>query len=167
MNAAYFRRMIDYTYWEHHQVWGYVLALTDEQYHRPSDYSVGSVHEQIVHTMGAEWLWLQRVRGETPDPFLKAADFADRNAVQARWNEIETGWRAFAAALRDETLEQPISYTSINGNTRREQPLWEGLAQIVNHATDHRAQILALIHQLGGETGAQDFIFFTWEIPGG
>ena len=165
MNAAYFRRMIDYTFWEHRQVWGYVLALSDEQYTRPCDYSIGSVHEQVVHTMGAEWLWLQRVRDETPDPFLKADDFADRATVRARWDEIEAGWRAYVRALRDEQLAETMVYTSINGNMRREQPLWEGLAQIVNHATDHRAQILALIHQLGGETGAQDFIFYTWKNP--
>lgn len=58
MNATYFRRMIDYTYWAHRQVWGCVLELTDEQFARASDYSIGSVHQQVVRTMGAEWLWL-------------------------------------------------------------------------------------------------------------
>lgn len=165
MNAAYFRRMIDYTFWEHRQVWGCVLALSEDQYRRPSDYSIGSVHEQVVHTMGAEWLWLQRVRGETPDPFLKAADFADRDAVRARWDAIEAGWRAFVDGLRDEQLEQPVRYFAITDQVWHEQPLWEGLAQIVNHATDHRAQILALIHQVGGKTMAQDFIYYTWQHP--
>ena len=165
MNAACFQRMIDYTYWEHRQVWNYVLALSEEQYRRPCDYSVGSVHEQVVHTMGAEWVWLQRARGEKTDPFLKAEDFADRDAVRARWDEIEASWRAFVGGLRDEQLEQPLVYTTLNGSTRYEQPLWETLAQVVNHATDHRAQILALIHQLGGETVAQDFIFYTRSNP--
>lgn len=165
MNAAYFRRMIDYTFWEHRQVWGCVLALSEDQYRRPCDYSIGSVHEQVVHTMGAEWLWLQRMRGETPDPFLKAEDFDDRDAVRARWDEIELGWRAFVDALRDEQLEQPVRYFAITDQVWHEQPLWEGLAQIVNHATDHRAQILALIHQLGGKTMAQDFIYYTWQQP--
>ena len=165
MNAAYFRRMIDYTFWEHRQVWNCVLALSDEQYTRPCDYSIGSVHEQVVHTMGAEWLWLQRVRGESPDPFLKPEDFPDRQAVRARWDEIESGWRTFVAALHDDQLEQPIRYVSITDKARHTQPLWEGLAQIVNHATDHRAQILAFIHQLGGKTMAQDFVYYTWQNP--
>ncbi|MFN8447164.1 MAG: DinB family protein [Anaerolineae bacterium] len=165
MNAAYFRRMIDYTYWAHRQVWGCVAELSDDQFTRPCDYSVGSVQQQVVHTMGAEWLWLQRVRGEQPEPFLQAEDFPTRPAIRARWDEIEAGWRAYVAALTDDQLEQPLVYTSITGGARREQILWEGLAQIVNHATDHRAQTLALIHQVGGRTLAQDFIFYTWGYP--
>jgi uncharacterized damage-inducible protein DinB len=167
MNAAYFRRMIDYTYWAHRQVWNCVLELTDEQFVRASDYSIGSVHEQVVHTMGAEWLWLQRVRGEQTDPFLKPEDYPTRESVRNQWDEIEGGWRAFVTNLADEQLEQVIEYTSINGLVKRSQPLWEGLAQIINHATDHRAQTLALIHQVGGKTLAQDFIFYTWEQPVG
>lgn len=165
MNAAYFRRMIDYTFWAHRQVWGCVAELNDEQFNRPCDYSVGSVREQVVHTMGAERLWLQRVRGEVPDPFLQAEDFPTRDSIRARWDQVEAGWREYAAVLTDDQLDGVLVYTSINGNARREQILWEGLAQIINHATDHRAQILSLIHQVGGRTLAQDYIFYTWENP--
>jgi uncharacterized damage-inducible protein DinB len=41
----------------------------------------------------------------------------------------------------------------------------DSLMQILNHSTDHRAQILSLIHQLGGATIAQDLIFYSWEHP--
>ena len=165
MNSAYFRRMIDYTYWAHRQVWGCIIELSDEQYTRPCDYSVGSAHEQVVHTMGAEWLWLQRVRGVAPDPFLQPEDYPTRHNVRVRWDQVEEGWRAFARELSDDQLDRVIEYISINGNTKRTQPLWEGLAQIINHATDHRAQTLALIHAVGGRTIAQDFVFYTWEAP--
>lgn len=165
MNAAYFRRMFDYTYWAHRQVWACITELNDEQYNRPCDYSVGSVHEQVVHTMGAELLWLQRVCRVAPDPFLSATDFPDRDAVRARWDQIEADWGAFAAGLQDEHLAENIEYVSISGNTRRVQPLWEGLTQIINHATDHRAQTLALIHQVGGRTIEQDFVFYSWKHP--
>lgn len=162
MNAAYFQGMIDYTYWAHHLIWECVLDLSEEQYRRPCNYSVGSVHEQVVHTMGAEWLWLQRLRGEQPDPFLQPGDFPTRGDVRARWDTVETEWRAFRDGLTDERLAQNIIYTSIHGNKRREQPLWEGLAQIINHGTDHRAQTLSLIHQVGGRTLEQDFILYAW-----
>jgi uncharacterized damage-inducible protein DinB len=165
MNAAYFRRMIDYTYWAHRQVWGCISELNDEQFTRACDYSIGSLHEQAVHTMGAEWLWLQRVRGEQTDPFLKPEDYPTRESVRNQWDEIEGGWRAFVNNLSDEQLAQTIEYTSINGLVKRSQPLWEGLAQIINHATDHRSQMLALIHQVGGKTVAQDFVFYSWEQP--
>jgi uncharacterized damage-inducible protein DinB len=166
MNAAYSRRMIDYTYWAHRRVWEKVMRLSDEQFTRPCDYSVGSVHQQVVHTMSAERLWLARVQGNSPAAYLESTEaYPTRDAVRAEWDRIEVGWRAFAEALTDSQLEQTITYTSINGNTRRTQVLWEGLAQIINHATDHRAQILFLLHQLGGTTDAQDFVFYSWEHP--
>ena len=165
MNAAYFRRMIDYSYWAHRQVWGCIIKLTDEQFTRPSDYSIGSIHQQVVHTMDSEWLWLRRVRGEQPDPVITTDAYPTREKVRARWDEVEVGWKEFTAGLTDQQVMQTIEYTSVNGIVKRSQPMWEGLAQIVNHATDHRAQTLALIHQVGGETLAQDFIFYSWEYP--
>ena len=167
MNAVYFRRMIDYTYWANRKLWGCVAELSDEQFKRPCDYSIGSVHQQVVHMMDTEWLWLRRVRGEQPEAVLSLEGYPTREKVRARWNEIEAGWREFVAGLTDQQLEQTIEYTSVNGVVKRSQPLWEGLAQLVNHATDHRAQTLAVIHQVGGATLAQDFIFYSWENPVG
>ncbi len=165
MNAAYFRRMIDYTYWAHHLVWGCVIELSDEQFKRPTDYSVGSIYQQVVHEIDVERLFLDRVQGKQPAPSLNPGDFASREAIKARWDEIEAGWREFAAALTDNRLDQPVTFTSIHGNLTRSQPLWECLIQMTNHATDHRSQILALLHQVGGRTLEQDFILYSWEKP--
>jgi|GEM_PF-3398989 len=48
---SHVRIMYDYTYWAHRLVWDKsILALTDEQFTRPLDYSMGSIHHQIVTT---------------------------------------------------------------------------------------------------------------------
>jgi uncharacterized damage-inducible protein DinB len=165
MNTAYFRRMIDYTYWAHRLVWGCILELSEEQYRHPSDFSIGSVHDQVVHTMSVEWLWLQRVRGEAVDGQFAPQDFLTRDSVRARWNQIDAAWHKYAATLTDAQLDETIAYTSIHGNITRRQPRWEGLATTVNHATDHRAQTMAVIHWLGGRTVEQDFILYSWAYP--
>ena len=165
MNAAYFRRMIDYTYWAHHLVWGCIAELSDEQFQRPSDYSIGSLYQQVTHVIGGERRWLQIVRGEQPAASLNPGDFADRAAIEARWQEIEVGWRAFADSLTDDQLDQPITFTTSHGNITRSLRLWECLTQMTNHATDHRSQILALLHQVGGRTLEQDFSLYSWKNP--
>src|ERR1700760_1624083 len=99
MNAAYFRRMIDYTYWANHLVWGCVTELNDEQFKRPSDYSVGSIYQQVVHEIDVERLFLDRVQGKQPAASLNPGDFPSRDAIKAHWDEIEVGWRTYAAAL--------------------------------------------------------------------
>jgi uncharacterized damage-inducible protein DinB len=40
---------------------------------------------------------------------------------------------------------------------------WQVLLHVVNHGTDHRAQLLRLLNDLGGETTSQDYIFYVYE----
>ncbi|MBE2271224.1 MAG: hypothetical protein IAE80_23520, partial [Anaerolinea sp.] len=38
-------------------------------------------------------------------------------------------------------------------------PMWKLMLHVVNHGTDHRAQVLAMLHSLGAPTFAQDMVF--------
>jgi len=165
MKAVHYRRLFDYNNWAHRRVWDCVTPLTDEQFRRPCDYSIGSLHEQLVHTMGAEWLFLQRVQGISPTSIPEPDRYPTREAIREHWDTIAADWRTYLNGLRDAALDGKLTFTSINGRTQRTMPLWEMLTQILNHSTDHRAQTLALIHQLGGKTLEQDFIFYAWENP--
>ncbi len=163
MNVDHFRTLFEYNTWAHRRVWDCVMRLDEAQYRQPCDYSIGSVHEQLVHTFGAERLWLQRSKGIPATGLPKAEEVPDRAALRADWDALTDEWRAFVNGLTDADLERVMTYTSIAGNQTRHTPLWLMLMQILNHGTDHRAQTLALIHQLGGETIAQDLLFYTWE----
>ena len=163
MNAAYLRRLLDYNYWAHRRVWECALALIDEQFDRPTDFSVGSVHAQLVHTMGAEWLMLSRAKG-VPIPRIPPVEqYPTRESIRARWDELEAEWRAFLDSLSDDDLSRTVVYTSFAGNKQRTSLIFDLVMQAINHSTDHRAQTLALIHQLGGKTVEQDWIFYSWE----
>ena len=41
--------------------------------------------------------------------------------------------------------------------------VWQVLLHVVKHATDHRAQILRALNDLGVETSYQDYIFYVYE----
>jgi uncharacterized damage-inducible protein DinB len=43
--------------------------------------------------------------------------------------------------------------------------LWQVLLHVANHGTDHRAQILRLLNDLGIETIYQDYIFYVYKNP--
>lgn len=158
MNVEYFRRLYDYNYAAHRRLWQEcILPLSDEQFARDLGYSLGSVRGQVVHVMGAEWLWLSRLQGESPTALPGPEDYPTRDAIRARWDEIEALIRRYMSALRDEDMLATVEYRTTSGQPRR-NARWEILAHVVNHGTDHRAQILAMIHQLGGPTFGQDMI---------
>ena len=109
MNADHFRKLFDYNYWAHHNVWGCVLKLSDEQYYRPCNYSVGSVHNQVAHTYSAEYLWLGRARQDAAPRFPALDEHPDRTSLRAAWDERVN------AALAEATLERPASRRPVLG----------------------------------------------------
>jgi uncharacterized damage-inducible protein DinB len=162
MDIAIIRTLYDYTYWANRKLWDCVEALTEEQFIRAADHSIGSVKDQVVHMMSAEYIWFSRLRGVSPDSMLTPEHFPDRAAIRARWDRVESDVRAYLAALTDDSARDVLRYQRTDG-TPLETPVWVILYQVVNHATDHRAQIMALIHSMGGPTFAQDFMFFMRE----
>jgi uncharacterized damage-inducible protein DinB len=157
------RTLYDYNYWAHRQVWQTsITALTDEQFTQPLDYSVGSIHQQVVHTMSAEWMWLTRLGGTSPAAMLDPADYPTRPACRARWDEIEAEAHARLDSLADADLNDDFSYTTTSGKTYT-QSTAEILLHVVNHGTDHRAQMLAMLHRFGVPTVQQDLIFYMRE----
>lgn len=165
MNKRDALRLFDYNLWANHKVWGYVTALSEEQFKRPSDYSIGSVHQQIVHVIEVEALWLARVRNAVPGAFHQAHDFPTYESIRARWDAVEAAWQSYLNSLPDGEIQGTAEYVSRTDGRRYRTPIRDSLIQIINHSTDHRSQILALIHQLGGQTGPHDFIYYTWEHP--
>jgi uncharacterized damage-inducible protein DinB len=165
MNKQDALRLFDYNFWADRKLWDFVLALSEEQFRHPSDYSIGSVHQQVVHMMDAEAVWLARVKGAAPEIFHDVAVFPTRESIRTRWDQVEANWRAYLDSLPDGDLQGVAEYISRTDGKQYRTPLWESLMQIINHSTDHRSQILSLIHHLGGKTGPHDFIYYTWEYP--
>ncbi|MGE5071988.1 MAG: DinB family protein [Anaerolineae bacterium] len=159
MNADAFRHYYEYHFAQNRRIWDrYISQLTDEQFTQPLDYSHGSVRDQIVHLMSADDYWFSGLRHVSrPEP-LDPASFPDRGAIRLRWDGIEQSMREYLSGVRDEMLfEKPFT-----DGEDPDLPLWMALLHVANHGTDHRAQILRLLHDLGIETAAQDYIFYIY-----
>jgi uncharacterized damage-inducible protein DinB len=159
VDADYFRMLFDYNYWAHHRIWDCVMQVSDEQFTRDTGYSWRSIQGQVVHTMSAEWVWFSRIQGTSPTSMLRNEDYPNRAAVRTKWDEIETVVRSFLQTLQDAELEQVIEYKNTSGQIFT-QKMYEILAHVANHSTDHRAQALAMLYQLGAPTVEQDMIAY-------
>ena len=68
--------------------------------------------------------------------------------------------RAYLADLRDEMLfSKPI----VDPEEDKDLIVWQVLLHVVNHGTDHRAQSLRTLNDLGVETPPQDYIFYVYD----
>jgi uncharacterized damage-inducible protein DinB len=113
--------------------------------------------------MSAEDYWFSGLRGlEMPD-MLDPTPFVDRSIIRARWDGVEQTIRDYLANLRDDMLfEHPFP-----GGEDEHLILWQVLLHVGNHGTDHRAQLLRLLNDLGVKTLAQDYIFYINDHPEG
>lgn len=161
MNADAFRHFYNYHFTENRKIWdSYIAPLSYEQFTQQADYSHGSVRDQIVHLMDVDDIWFSELRGVEPSEPLPPADLDDRKVIRAHWDSVEQKMRAYLAALQDDMLsDQPIE----EPDEDKDLIVWQVLLHVVNHGTDHRAQLLRLLNDLGVETTSQDYIFYVYE----
>lgn len=145
-----------YHYELYDRVWDSIDGLTKAQFMQEDAYSRGSLHHQMLHVANADGRWLRGLQGdpEARQYTLSPADYPTRVAVRQIWDETRQAVTAYVAALTDDDLAQMAP--GMMG------PNWQVLVHIVNHGTDHRAQILRQLHDLGAPTFDQDLILHLW-----
>jgi uncharacterized damage-inducible protein DinB len=164
MEPNVFTSLYTYNQWANRRVWDCVMQLTDDQFDQDIDYSIGSIHTQVAHTMGVEHWWFQFLRtGELH--FVSESDCETRASVRAKWDETEVLIRDYATALTPDELVRLVRPPFWNDD-QPPIPVYEALFQIAHHSTDHRAQTLAALHRVGGPTTPQDFLFFHFDRAG-
>jgi uncharacterized damage-inducible protein DinB len=160
VNADAFRQFYDYHFTQNRKIWDeYVTPLSDEQFTQEVGYSHGSVRNQVVHIMNTDEAWFSDLRGAEFPEELSPAELDDREAIRARWDRVEQDMRAYLEELQDEMLfEKPFTE-----GEDKDLILWQVLLHVANHGTDHRAQLLRALNDLGVKTAYQDFIFYVYE----
>lgn len=157
----YIKTLWDYNYWARDRIWPCIETISEEDFVRPFEYSMGSLQAQVVHVMWAEATWLTRFYDQ-PRPTFTAKDYPTLATIYEKWQLVESDWKVYLATLTNEALNHPLHITRQNGQTYRIQ-VFEALMHIVNHGTNHRAQILQIIHRYGGLTVEQDISFYVRE----
>jgi uncharacterized damage-inducible protein DinB len=163
MNADAFRHFYNYHISENLKIWTHVASLSFEQFTQAVDYSHGSVREQLVHLIDVEEMWFSELRGVEPfEPLPSTVDVDDRDIIRVYWDKVEKNMRGYLSELQDIMLfDKPIKEPEED----KDLIVWQVLLHVANHATDHRAQLLRVLHDFGVETKYQDYIFYAYENP--
>ncbi len=162
MDANAFRHLYEYHFTEDRKIWdACVGALSLEQFTQAMAYSHGSVRDQVLHIISVDDTWFSGLRGVEIPESLDPADFGDLATIRAHWDQVEQGMRDYLATLRDEMLfQKPFA-----DGEDKDLILWQVLLHVANHGTDHRAQLLRSLNDLGVRTESQDYIFFAYDHP--
>lgn len=160
MHATELSTLYDYNYWANRRILDTAELLTAEQLAAPAPFPLGGVHSTLVHMLGAERLWRQRCQDRvSPTSMLDAALVATLADLRSVWREEERLMRGFVAGLSSEALTAPVHYQNMRGQPFQ-STLWPILVHVVNHGTQHRSEVAAMLTQFGHSPGDMDFIVF-------
>ena len=153
MTAGVLKQHIAYTRWATDRLMRTVEQISAE--HLTHDFQTAdrTILNTLVHTFGADRVWLKRVRGEPITAFLTDED-RQLATLQRDWPGVIDGWRA----LVDEP-ERVIHYQDMKGNPYTSR-LWEIVLHVVNHGTHHRGQVSGFLRALGHAPPQLDLIRF-------
>jgi uncharacterized damage-inducible protein DinB len=148
-----------YSGWANARILDTAAQLSPEQFLAACGASFDSVRDTLVHTMGGQWIYLERWQGRSPGAMLDPQEFPDLASVRVRWDRIERDTQAFVAELSDARLARVVEYTNIEGQAWA-YPLWQQMIHQVNHATQHRSEAAVMLTQFGFSPGWLDFLHF-------
>ena len=125
------------------------LALDPAQLSETAAGTYGTIYDTLQHIAGAEQWYLSLLTGRRPPIRLRRGDHTELAVIREQAAISGAGLLAIAADVspdgivymdddNDENMVWPTPATII-------------LAQAINHATEHRSQVMTLLTQLGLE----------------
>ena len=161
MNKPDIQLLCEYNRWCNARILDTAAQLTNEQFLAPGTFPHGGLRGTLVHALFAEWTWRMRWRGTPPSDHYrwKPEEFPTVAALQTRWMEEDTLLIDFVEGLTDEKLKSELEYTSTEGGRHR-RVLWETMAHLVNHGTQHRTEAAAILTDFDHSPGDIDLIVY-------
>ena len=123
----------------------------------PQPLALAPILNTIVHLMAAQQAWLLRLDGHSPSRLVSAADLPDLDSLDVEWARVHAAWLNFGAA--DIDPDQMVTYKTTSG-VEYTHPLGLLVWHMVNHSTEHRAQLAAMCTAAGHSPGDMDLLYY-------
>ncbi len=157
-------RLFEYNVWAFDLVWKCIDEISDEQFCQEVDYSRGSIRNQLVHVISTCERWFERIKGRAAPDYLVNEDFPTKKITRERWDVFCEETRRWLGTLSEEDLGRSFHWALPHRQMEADSSVSEIFLHLFNHATDHRAQILADLHYgFKARTVEQDLLFFLAE----
>jgi len=162
-----FVHYFDYLRTARDRLLGWVGDQDQDVYVQPFPFGWRSIRATLLHIAASEWGYTQRLAGRDVAP----ADAPFTPERQPEFEPFRTAWNRQSDTTRDVLsnlgdLERPVTYTSrLFGTRSRVRTTAGGIAaQLLFHEIHHRAQVMAMLRQMGVQAENLDYsvLGFEW-----
>ena len=162
MNKQDILLLYKYNQWATARILNAAAGLTQEQFVAPASFPHGGLRGTLVHALFAEWIWRMRWEGNSPTQRFNPEEFPTFEALRTRWLEEENRLMEFVSSVAEERINSPFDYKNTAGKPFT-QVMWQVMAHVVNHGTQHRSEAAAILTDLGHSPGDLDLMSFLIE----
>ncbi len=148
----------EYNHWANQRILDAAERLTAEQLTAPNELGWGSIHGALTHILDAEYGWFSFLFDRKDEGVLDPDQFSSIAELRERWRTQQTVAEACLDSLNDGDLERV--HASRGQDKTYAWSLWQALAHVVNHGTQHRSECAALLTGLGASPGDMDLSLF-------
>jgi uncharacterized damage-inducible protein DinB len=148
MTVQYFTEIAKYNQWANQKFIDWMLVLSDGPWNQPLISSFPSIAETVLHIVGAEKVWYDRLMKVENPVWLPFTFKGGKAETLDSWKHSSGLLIEHIEHLTDENLSEMIAYKRINGEAFS-QPVFEILSHVFNHSTYHRGQLVTLLRQVG------------------
>jgi uncharacterized damage-inducible protein DinB len=150
----------------------WVRPLSPADYTRHFDIGLNSIGRTLTHIMGCEWLYMERLRtrGTWDPPPYETWPIQDENPppfaeLEPHWrNQAETSRAIIQASLAAGEWDKPFDFRSMFATSGKRKVFTVTPAEIFfqayTHEIHHRAQVMAMLRQLGIPAENLDPVYF-------
>lgn len=148
-----------YNLWANNEMIKCVEKLSHEKLHQTIESSFNSVFKTILHIWDAEYIWLQRMQGNSingwPSKMMDKDGFSTNLFLSNSAN-----FNDFVQAADHQFFEQICNYSNLK-NEKFSTAYGTIIMHCMNHGTYHRGQLVTMFRQLGlTEIPSTDIITF-------
>ena len=159
MTVEDLQTLFDYSYWANARLRDVLSHATTEQFTQPVAGSYGSIRNTMVHTLSAEWGWLERCGGTKRGPALNTQDYPTVTSLFDQWRYVEAHVREFLSTLLDDDLGRVVEF-AVGIGPRQSMLLGHLLHHAAIHSVHHRGQVALLLRTLGHVPGNFDILLY-------
>jgi uncharacterized damage-inducible protein DinB len=157
MNSEQIVQHVNYSAWASARLLEAASALTQDELNRAMSVSHGTVLGTLAHIYGGDRIWISRLTDA--EPRKKLFDPGEEITIEALQRDWPQQYARLAGFLETADLAGMLHYFDTKGNAYQ-TPVWQVILHLVNHATLHRGQVMAMLRQLGKQPPPTDLIFY-------
>jgi uncharacterized damage-inducible protein DinB len=148
MTKQYFIELASYNIWANNIVCGWLEKITDEQWKQPVISSFNSIQETVLHVVGAENVWTERMNDVAAPVWIPSVFKGTKDEHIALMTKTSEAVKNFVIAFDENRLQAKLFFKRLNGEENL-MPFYQILSHMFNHASYHRGQLVTMLRQVG------------------